>query len=285
MIPAVGAAAVGLLAGSGIRALRWATLTTAALLALAVWLSLGPVVKDASEPLGWPSLYALLHSSVPGYDALRVPARFASLFFLFLAVLASYGVNAIERRWRRAGIAAAGVVIIAFVLRDTPGRMPMNAVLPSEGLALPPAYLVPAPTLPPIYRALEGLRPGAVVAELPFGDPWYDVRYMFFSAMHQRRLLNGYSGIFPPSFRARQRILVTPLLDPGAATQALGGASHVVVHGAAWPDNTGELIGRWLLALGAVAIAVHDDATLYELPQREEYAAVGTLRAPEPPRR
>ena len=96
-----------------------------------------------------------------------------------------------------------------------------------------------APELPAIYRAVDALRPGAILVELPFGDPWYDVRYMFFSTTHRRRLLNGYSGIFPPSFRARQRVLSRPLLDPGASAQAIGGATHVVVHRPAWKDDTG----------------------------------------------
>jgi hypothetical protein len=116
------------------------------------------------------------------------------------------------------------------------------------------------------------LRPGAILAEFPFGDSWYDLRYMYFSATHRRRLLNGYSGIFPPSFLARQRVLARPLLDPDAAAQALGGATHIVVHRHAWADNTGVLVGAWLEAFGARAIGEGDGAILYELPLREGIA-------------
>jgi hypothetical protein len=275
MAAAVVAAAIGVAGGVLDRSKRWAALTTLLLLVMAMWLSLGPVLKEGTEPLGWPSLYAAFHAYVPGYDALRVPARFASLFFLFLAVLAAFGVSAIERYSHRAGRVAASAVIIVFLIRGAPDRLQMNAPLASEGLSTPPpAYLTPAPELPAIYAAVDALRPGAILVELPFGDPWYDVRYMFFAATHRRRLLNGYSGIFPPSFRARQRVLARPLLDPGASAQAIGGATHVVVHRQAWKDNTGALVGAWLEAFGATLITDADGAALYELPVREGLAGV-----------
>ena len=50
-----------------------------------------------------------------------------------------------------------------------------------------PAYLTPRNALPAIYQAVDSLRPAAILAELPFGDPWYDLRYMYFSALHRRR--------------------------------------------------------------------------------------------------
>jgi hypothetical protein len=269
MAAAIIAAAVGLAGGLIERTSRFAALTTTLLLVLAIWLSLGPVVKYSAEPLGWPSLYALFHSYVPGYGALRVPARFASLFFLFLALLAAFGVAVIGRRSVMTGKAAACAVIVVFLITDTPHPMQMNAPLASAGLNTPPpAYLTPRNEVPAIYRAVDGLRPGAILVELPFGDPWYDVRYMYFSIAHRRRLLNGYSGIFPPSFLARQRVLARPLLDPGASAQAIGGATHVVVHRRAWSDDTGARLGAWLEGLDATLLTEADGAALYELPMR-----------------
>ena len=273
MAAAVIAAVIGVVVGMADRARRWAVVTTAVLLVLAVWLSLGPVVKYSVEPLAWPSLYAVFHTYVPGYSTLRVPARFASLFFVFLALLAAFGVNAIARVSLLMAKIAACVVIVVFLIADTPRTMQMNAPLASDGLKTPPpAYLTPRHEVPGIYRAVEGLRPGAILVELPFGDPWYDVRYMFFSIAHRRRLLNGYSGIFPPSFRGRQRVLAKPLLDPGASAQAMGGATHVIVHRQAWADDTGVRVGAWLEAFNATLIAEADGAALYELPVREGYA-------------
>jgi hypothetical protein len=273
MAAAIVAAVVGLAGGALTRGLRTTTMLTALLLGLAFWLSLGPVVRFGDGTVQWPGLYAYLHNYVPGYSALRVPARFASLFFVFLALAAGIGVNVVERRGRVLGQLAACAVIILFLLRSTPGTLQMNAVLPSEGLATPPpVYLTPAPELPPIYRAVSSLEPGATLAELPFGAPWYEVRYMFFAATHQRRLLNGYSGVFPPSYLARQRVLQRPLLDPERSAQALGGATHVIIHGQAWADDTGARLGAWLEQFGATRIFDADGAALYALPVRENFA-------------
>ena len=114
--------------------------------------------------------------------------------------------------------------------------------------------------------------PGAILAEFPFGDPWYDLRYMYFSVRHRRRLLNGYSGIFPPSYLARQRVLGRPTLDPEPAAQAVAAATHVIVHRPAWSDNTGALIGAWLETLGARVILEADGAVLYEMRMWEDLA-------------
>ena len=266
-------AALAIVGGLVDRSLRWLTIATAMSIGLAFWLSLGPIPQGGGQPLGWPGLYAVLHNYVPGFSGLRVPARFAMLFFVFLALLAGVGVTVVERRWRQVGRTLAVVALAAFLLQAQPGPFPLNQPLPSPGLVTPPpAYLTPRAELPAIYEAVDSLRPGAILAELPFGDSWYDLRYMYFSGIHRRRLLNGYSGLFPPSFLARQKVLTRPLLDPEASAQALGGATHIVVHRAAWADDTGVRIAAWLEQYGATAIADSDGAVLFELPVRENFA-------------
>lgn len=262
-------AAIGLVGGVRERDLRWTAAAALLVLGLAFWLSLGPVVQGGGAALDWPGLYTVLYRYVPGFDALRVPARFVSIVFIGLGLLAAVGVAAVERRAPALARVGAAAALLAFLLQSAPAAFPLDVALPSADLATPPPYLTPAPAPPPIYRAVATLRPGAVVAELPFGDPWYDLRYMYFAATHRRRLLNGYSGLFPPTFLARQRVLARPLLDREAAAAALGPATHVVVHRAAWPDETGIRIGEWLEALGARAIAEADGARVYEMPLDE----------------
>ena len=43
------------------------------------------------------------------------------------------------------------------------------------------------------------------------------------------------------------------------------------MHRAAWPDNSGQVIGAWLEAFGARVIAEHDGAVLYELLVRRKW--------------
>lgn len=273
LAPALALGLVGMICGIVMPATRWVAAVTVACIALAFWFSLGPVPQSGGQPLDWPGLYAVLYNYVPGYSGLRVPARFAMLFFVFLAVLAGLGVAVIESRWRTVGRAIGAAALAMFLVQAQPGAFPLNQPLASPGLVTPPpAYLTPRPEPPEIYRAVNALRDGAILAELPFGDSWYDLRYMYFSGWHGRRLLNGYSGLFPPSYLARQRVLARPLLDPEASAQALGAATHVVVHRNAWPDDTGAKVSAWLEAFGAAKVAEADGAALYELPVREELA-------------
>jgi hypothetical protein len=121
-----------------------------------------------------------------------------------------------------------------------------------------------------VYRFVAALDRDAVLAEFPFGDNAYDLRYMYFSTMHHRRLLGGFSGVFPDSWAARRDLLARPLASPDAAWQALDGATHAIVHADGWPDATGEQIGEWLRSHGARDAGVFDAAHVFEIHGRHE---------------
>jgi hypothetical protein len=244
-----------------------ATVASLALLTVAaVWLSLGPVIQAGGQPSGWPALYPLV-APLPGYSGLRVPARLASIFLVLLGVVAGLGAAAMARWSRPLGATLAAIAAAVFLWQGRDQRIPLDQPLPSAGLGRAPAYLTPSRHLPPIYQAVSQLPPDAVLVEFPFGDQWYDVRYMFFAAGHQRPLLNGYSGVFPASYRARQNTLWRPPRDPARARESLKGATHAVVHMDAWPDGYGAQVRSFLEAEGARLIGEFDGARLYELPQ------------------
>lgn len=243
-----------------------ATVASLALLTVAaVWLSLGPVIQAGGQPTGWPALYPLV-APLPGYSGLRVPARLASIFLVLLGVLAGLGASAMARWSRPLGAALAAIAAVVFLWQGRDQRIPLDQPLPSAGLGRAPAYLTPSRNLPPIYQAVSQLPPDAVLVEFPFGDQWYDVRYMFFAAGHQRPLLNGYSGVFPASYRARQNTLWRPMRDPGRAHESLQGATHAIVHTAAWPDAYGLQLCDWLEKTEAAQLVEEvDGARLYVL--------------------
>ena len=70
---------------------------------IAFVLSLGPEIRTSGRLIGETAPYSFLYSHVPGFDGLRVPARYAMLVTLFLAVTAGFGAAAIERRFRSGG--------------------------------------------------------------------------------------------------------------------------------------------------------------------------------------
>ena len=106
---------------------------------LAVWLSFGPVVTSLEHGIASDALYGWLYRNVPGFDGLRVPARFAMLAMLFLAVLAGYGAAAIDRG---SGAAAAR------------GFHWKNFVLP----AIAAFFLLEASTMPVPVKRVEWAR-------------------------------------------------------------------------------------------------------------------------------
>src|SRR5262249_59742573 len=95
LFPGLVAVALAALALAGLarssRAEGAAILLYAAILLVAVLLSLGPSPQIFGHALGVPGPYALLLRIVPGFDGLRVPARFAVVAQLALAVLGGFG--------------------------------------------------------------------------------------------------------------------------------------------------------------------------------------------------
>lgn len=238
-------------------------------LLLSFWLSLGPVVQAGGRALHAPALYALFYDYAPGFRGVRAVARMATMFFFFLALLAGFGVAAIEGASKRAAAAIAAAACALFLWQTRPTPFPLDREWPfvSPGLAPAPAYLRPDPVVPPLYRFIATVDRDAVLVEFPFGDNAYDLRYMYFSAAHRRRMLGGYSGVFPDSWLARRAVLERPLASPEAAWRALDGATHAVVHSRGWPDATGDGICEWLRAHGGRETGVFDTAHVFELPR------------------
>lgn len=258
-------AAVGLAAAPGAAGgelSRGAKLALAAMALAALTLSLGPIITVAGTTL--PGPYGVLFTHIPGFQGLRVAHRFAVMGLVFLSVLAGIGAVRIVR-WR-GGIVAV-LMLTALVTRTAWTRpYPIDAPLGSRDLAAVPEYLRPAVATPLIYQFVRTLPATAVLVELPFGDLGYEIRYTFFTLAHERRILNGYSGVQPPSYLARLPALGAPLADPDASWRALTPATHVIVHTAGWTDNSGQRLRDWLDGHGARALANPGGAWLYELP-------------------
>ena len=247
-------------------------------LAAAVWLSFGPFVRTHGFGISGETAYAWLYRWVPGFDGLRVPARFGMLVMLFLAVLAGYGAAAIDRGAR----AREGVV-------DRPGRgwrgrwwLAVVAVVwlvESAGLPLPvkdvawprrdtvTTGVVSASDLAPLYRYLAKLPHGTVIVEFPFGDLHGETRAVFLSTRHWHPILNGYSGGFPAHYRRLVPLLADPLAAGDDAWRALvaSGATCIVVHEWDFGAGTGQHLSRWLEARGARPVTAFKSDRVFEL--------------------
>jgi hypothetical protein len=252
----------------------------AAALVAAFWLSLGPVVMSKGARVAGDGIYWWLYRYVPGFDGLRVPARMAMIAALALAVLGGFGARAIERALQRArtpwpgmdrATAALAALSVLFLVEASPAPITMNGTWSAGDLKPPPVPLLGPDGPPPIYQAVHALPSRAVLAEFPFGDEQYDLRYMVYSASHWRPLLNGYSGVFPPLHAVNRAGLGRVLHDPDTAWRVLAasGATHAVVHEDVFPAGQGARVSAWLLSHGAREVAAAGADRLFELPPSE----------------
>lgn len=251
------------------RAWRSPVAMAAAALLVAWVLSLGPRPETLGRHLADWGPYAWLYAYVPGFDGLRVPARFGMLAMLFLAVLAGYGTTALERRsWFTR--AALVVLCLSVLAESAAAPIVLNGMSPLTGVATPYGPLRTGSTTPAVYRAVAALPADAVLVEFPFGVEDYELRYMLASASHRRPLLNGYSGGFPLSYIRHGATLGRALADPDLAWQdlAASGATHAVVHETAFLGDEGARLSAWLEARGARLLAELDGDRLFELPAR-----------------
>ncbi len=147
-----------------------------ALAAVVMWaLTFGPAEPGSSMP--WLHPYTLL-TYLPGYDGLRVPARFAMLATLCLSIAAGLGFALVAPGRGRLAALAAGVVAGCVV----------------DG------WMRPMPLLPPPGRVILPDVPQAAVLELPAGEGSIDVAAMYRQTQHGHPLVNGYSGHTPPHY-------------------------------------------------------------------------------------
>lgn len=179
--------------------------------------------------------YRLAHGLLSPLKSMRVPARFAILVGLTLAILSA---SAVERALR--GISSAWarrVVVAALAAGIVIEQLPV--------LRLRPVWRQP----PSIYGTL-GPASGALLFEYPIRpDPnWLEpnIPYMYFSIWHWTPMVNGYSGFRPQSYAA---LAESTNGFPGGSTveylQRLG-VTHVTINCALWDADSCARVLRQL---------------------------------------
>jgi hypothetical protein len=186
-------------------------------------LSLGPYQSFVDQTVQLKLPYALLYKYVPGFTAMRVPARFEFVVDLALAVLAAFGVVRLQRALSTTGQAWPRRVmfcaISAFAFLE----------LLSTPLELRP---VEAAGSPAVYSWLSTRETDSVVAEIPtvgmYGSRSTDYEYM--STYHWHPLVNGYSG-FEPAGYAQIVAQLDAFPDPAAVENLRSlGVRYLVAH-------------------------------------------------------
>jgi hypothetical protein len=213
--------------------------------------------------------YPWAYAYLPGFQGLRAPGRFGIVVALSLAVLGGYGA--------------------ARLLQWIPSHGRRRLLLTTLGLLLLLEYgtavrLFTVPEPPAVYTWLRR-EPPSVVVELPVPQPEnlsviHDGLYMYFSVTHWQRLVNGYSGFYPPSYI---RLLETMRGFPDDASfEALRDrhVDYVIVHGRFYSvEQYAALITaleRRTDVIGMARFPAHGgESRVYRLRRREAEGANG----------
>jgi hypothetical protein len=199
-------------------------------------LSLGPVPKVDGGAIGIPGPYALL-AVLPGFDAIRVLARFWMVAVMCLAVAAAIAVARIQSPRARAIVMAAATV----------------------GL-LADAW----PRVFPVVSAPD-MRLTTSSARVRLGLPLHEAETetMYGAIAQSRPVFNGYSGYAAPQHAALRDLLEHHdgrILARLAATEPI----EVIVESAGDPDGSwNAFVGK---QSGARRIGSGADWTAYQLP-------------------
>jgi hypothetical protein len=233
-------------------------------------MSLGPGIYAKGRVVSAASLYSAFYNFAPGFDGLRVPARYAMIVTLGLAALGAFGAAALERRRMTWAIALAGALIVAESIA-VPIPINQNSTeYRQTGLVPLAASIATGAATPAVYRYVAQLPASATIAELPLGEPAFDVRYMFYSTTHWKRLVNGYSGGAPLEYEFLTEALKDASTRPDRAWQSLAAsaATHVIVHEGSYAAGGGQRVSAWLRSRGATEVAMFSSDRVFVLPNR-----------------
>jgi hypothetical protein len=197
------------------------------LLVVAFVLSLGPYLVVWGFNTRVPLPYLGLYYVIPGWSAMRVPARFAFLVLLAAVPLSALGVQvlvdrvtallpqAAPRRWAPTVV---GVVLVGLFLVELGAKPhPIQAVPVGDGV-------------PEVYRWLARERPGPIV-EIPVGLADREQEYLYLSSVHWLPLVNGRTSFAPSSHDDVKAVLAELPGARGRECAAVLGLRAIVVHG------------------------------------------------------
>lgn len=225
-----------------------------------VVLAFGPTPRIFGHRFWYQAPYRWLLSIVPGFDGVRVPARFGALAMLCVAAAAGLAYDRLRAfTWTGTRRTAVFALVIAGIGLDSAGRVPAVAV--------------------PEAAAWPELPAGGAVLELPLGEGELDRRAMFRSMSHRRPLVNGYSGYAPPHYEA-----LTAALREGdrRAIDLLRTAGPLAVVVTARQDP-GATFRRALIEQGARPVALEAGLSAFILDARPAFAPLGGASARQAP--
>ena len=179
------------------------------------FLSLGHEIRWGNHRIA-PGPYAALYEWVPGFRNVRYPERFSILLLLGLAPMVASALTLLPRNLSRMGVPLLGGFLF----------------LEHLSVPLDLTHLPTGDAMPSVYRWIAEDHDIGVIAEVPstryLGERW-DMDGMYYSTVHWRRTLQGWSSFNPPIFNTiRWRMFHFPEEETVTLLEKLGVDAIVV---------------------------------------------------------
>lgn len=191
--------------------------------------------------------YTFLYRYVSVFRSLRALSRLGVFVLMFVSVLAAYGYRAL--------VATRSPAVRRVVLA-------MVAVALLAEYRVPIALAAYPNTPPEVYRILAA-QPRGVVLEYPVPRvdalPGDDARYAYMSTFHWFPLVNGYSGVYPPSYLNRLTRLRGFPDDASLEQMRADRVTFVIVHASGYSEAEFARIRARLIAAGMAELGMYSD--------------------------
>jgi len=194
-----------------------------------IWLALGVL---GSLGLNFP-LHRFLFEQIEVFRSIRVPARWAVIAYVGLAILGSMGAATIQGFAKRSLGQFVGVGIATLMLLELRGA-PIRW------------YFAPIET-PQVYQWLARTEISGAALELPIDHLGSEYEYLLRATAHGRKLVNGASGFAPQHFLdVVSQVRRQPIPDSLLAYLERIGCSVIVVHADSLPADQSTQVRNWL---------------------------------------
>jgi hypothetical protein len=186
-----------------------------------LWIAIGVIGSLGAHAF----FHRFLFDYVPGFRAIRAPARWAAIAYVGISMLIALTTASFAKRLQW---------LVAIVFVATLWQAPIR-------------WHLTVPEAPPVYHWLRGADFRGAVLELPIEEGIFEYEYLLRATEHHRPIVNGVSGFRPPELRRISALAhETPIGDALVDELRRVDCSLILVHGEHVSPATREWLKREL---------------------------------------
>ncbi len=156
---------------------------------LFMMLSFGPFLRFADTTTKIPLLYLIMYKLLPPIRFIRAVARFSTVVYLMLGILAGFGLLQIFKKLNYKPITYVVFVIVSALIALE--YFPYHDYREFEDVS----------EIPAVYETIKNDDDVKAIVEYPMNvGPFITTGYVYYAGYHLKPLVNGYSGYQPKDY-------------------------------------------------------------------------------------